>query len=137
MISVIGCIGHDDLGSKPFDQRGGLRCIALLTCRQSEAHRTTQAYVFWCSGRRASGRSLDLQTPFFSPGSMLMGSDNGGIDDQIFEVRIIGDRLKDPITDALDAPTSKAPQHTVPVAKRFRKIGPRGAPTHDPKHALH
>ena len=32
MISVIGCIGNDDLGRKPLShQCGGLRCIALLT----------------------------------------------------------------------------------------------------------
>jgi len=38
----------------------------------------------------ASGRALDLQTPFFRPGGVLMRPDDGGIDDQIFEVRIIG-----------------------------------------------
>ena len=35
-----------------------------------------------------------------------MGSDDGGIDDQIFEVRIIGHRLEEAIPDALDAPAS-------------------------------
>src|SRR5471032_1384691 len=66
-----------------------------------------------------------------------MGSDNGGIDDQIFEVRIIGHRLEHPIPDALDAPPAKAPEYAVPIAKRFRKITPRRARAHDPKHALH
>lgn len=94
-------------------------------------------YVFWCSGRRASGRSLDLQTPFFSPRSMLMGSNDGGIDDQIFEVRIIGHRLEHPIPDALDAPPAEAPEHAIPVAKHLRKITPWRARAHDPKHALH
>ncbi len=36
-------------------------------------------YESWCSGRRANGRSPDLQTPFFGPGSVLVGSDNSGI----------------------------------------------------------
>jgi hypothetical protein len=69
--------------------------------------------------------------------SMLMGSDDGGIDDQIFEVRIIGHRLEYPIPDAFDAPPAEAPEHAVPIAKRLRKITPRRAGTHDPEHAFH
>src|SRR5450631_4756747 len=71
MISVIGCIGHDDLGRKPLDQCGGLRCIALLTCRQREAHRTTQAsngHMYF--GAQAAARAADrliFRPPFLAP----------------------------------------------------------------------
>jgi len=68
---------------------------------------------------------------------MLMSPDDGGIDDQIFEVRIIGHRLEDAIPDALDAPSAEAPEYTVPIAKRFGKITPRRACAYNPKHALH
>src|SRR4029077_10452735 len=81
-------------------------------------------YVSWCSGHRASGRSPDLQTPFFRPGGVLMRPDDGGIDDQIFEVRIIGHRFEYPPPDTLDAPSTEAPEHAVPISKRFRKITP-------------
>jgi hypothetical protein len=72
-----------------------------------------------------------------SPGSVLVGSDDGGIDNQIFEVRIVGHRLENALSNTLDAPPAEAPEHAVPIAKRFRKITPRRARTHDPKHAFH
>src|SRR5258705_556040 len=70
--------------------------------------RLERPYESWCSGHRASGRSPDLQTPFFGPGSVLVGSDDGGVDDQIFEVRIIGHRLEDPPPNTLEAPPTEA-----------------------------
>src|SRR6266481_8703704 len=85
----------------------------------------------------ASARSPDLQTPFFGPGSVLVGSDDGGIDDQIFEVRVIGHRLEDPPPNTLDAPSTEAPEHAVPIPERFRKITPGRARTDDPKHTFH
>src|SRR5258705_7531311 len=66
-----------------------------------------------------------------------MRPDDGGIDDQIFEVRIIGHRLEDAPPDTLDAPSTEAPEHAVPVSERLRKITPGRAGAHDPKHALH
>src|ERR1700687_1038081 len=66
-----------------------------------------------------------------------MRPDDGGIDDQIFQVRIIGHRLEDPPPDTLDAPSTEAPEYAVPIPKRLRKT-PHGRPrTHDPQPALH
>src|SRR6202790_1385868 len=84
---------------KSLHQCGGLRGIALLTGGNRTAPdipSRERPYVSWCSGHRASGRAPDLQTPLFRPGGVLMRPDDGGIDDQIFEVRIIGHRLEDP-----------------------------------------
>ena len=67
----------------------------------------------------------------------LVRPDDGGIDDQIFKVRIIGHRLEDPPPNTLDAPSTEAPKHAVPIAKRLRKITPRRARTHDPQHTFH
>jgi hypothetical protein len=73
-------------------------------------------------GPRASGRSLDLppdlQTPLFGSGGMLMRPNDGGIDDQIFEVRVIGHRLEYPPPNTLDAPSTEAPKHAVPIPTR-------------------
>ncbi len=66
-----------------------------------------------------------------------MRPDDGGIDDQILEVRIIGHRLEDPPPHTLDAPSTEAPEHAVPIPERFRKITPGRARTHDPKHTFH
>ena len=68
---------------------------------------------------------------------MLVGSDDGGIDDQVFEVRIIGHRLKDAAPDAFGAPSTEAPEYAVPIPEHFRKITPGRARAHDPKHASH
>lgn len=65
---------------------------------------------------------------------MLMGSDYGGIDDQVFEVRGIGHRLKDA---AFGTPSTKAPEYAVPVSERLRKITSGRARGHDPKHSFH
>ena len=67
---------------------------------------------------------------------MLVGSDNGGVDDQILEVRILGHRLEDPPPDTLDAPSTEAPEYAVPIPERFRKITPGRACPHDPQYAL-
>ena len=59
-----------------------------LACCKREAHRTPKLWTAMCilvQVARASGRSPDLQTPFFGPGSVLMSSDDGGIDDQILK----------------------------------------------------
>src|SRR5258705_1558470 len=93
-------------------------------------------YGSWCSDHRASGQALDLQTPFFRPGSMLMGSDDGGIDDQIFEVRIIGHHPKDALPNTLEAPSTEAPEYAVPVPEHFREVSPRRPGPHDPQYAF-
>ena len=67
---------------------------------------------------------------------MLMRPDDGGINDQVFEVRIIGHRLKDPPPDTLDAPSTEAAEHAVPIPERLWKITPGRPCTHNPKHAF-
>jgi hypothetical protein len=61
----------------------------------------------------------------------------GGIDNQIFEIWIIGHGLEYPPPDTLDAPAAEAPKHAVLISKRLRKITPGRASTHDPQHAFH
>src|SRR5271165_79363 len=63
-----------------------------------------------------------------------MCPDDGGIDNQVFEVWIIGHRLKHPPPDALLAPTVEASKDAVPRAKNFGKIAPRRARPHDPEN---
>ena len=75
VIGVIGCIGHYDLGGQSFDQFGGLRRIALLTCGKREPNGTSQAsngqmYL----GAQAPARAADclifrliFRPPFLAP----------------------------------------------------------------------
>src|SRR6202049_5075824 len=101
----------------------------------------TDPYVRWC-GRGGAERLppipiLIFRPPLFRPGGVLMRPDDGGIEHQIFEVRIIGHRLEDPSPNTLDAPSTEAPEHAVPIPERLRKITPGGARTHNPQHAFH
>jgi hypothetical protein len=47
-----------------------------------------------------------------------MRPDDGGIDNQIFEVRVIGHRLEYPPPNTLGAPSAEAPEYAVPVPER-------------------
>src|SRR5260370_42494059 len=97
--------------------------IALLTCGQHEPHGTSQASNGHMNlGAQATARAADrliFRPPFLAPASVLVGSDDGGVDDQIFEVRIIGHRLEDPPPNTLEAPTTQATEYTVPIPERF------------------
>jgi hypothetical protein len=66
-----------------------------------------------------------------------MRPNDGGINDQIFEVRIIGRRREYSPPNSLDAPSAEAPEHAVPIPGRLRKIAPGRAPTHDPGQTFH
>src|SRR6516165_4780680 len=79
----------------------------------------------------------DLQAPFFRPSGVLMRPDDGGIDNKIFEVRVIGHRLEYPPPNTLGAPSAEAPEYAVPVPERLRKVTPGRTGTHDPKHPFH
>jgi len=66
-----------------------------------------------------------------------MRPNNGGIDDQIFEVRIIGHRFEDAPPNTFDAPSTEASEHAVPIPERLWKITPGGTRTYDPQHAFY
>lgn len=67
---------------------------------------------------------------------MLVGADDGGVDDQVFEVRIICERFEHAQPDPLGTPPAEASKDAVPLAERFRQITPRRTGSHDPQHAL-
>jgi hypothetical protein len=53
-----------------------------------------------------------------------MRPDDGRIDDQIFEIWVIGHRLEDQLPNTLDAPSTEAPEHAVPNIRLFRPVEP-------------
>ncbi len=44
-----------------------------------------------------------------------MGANDGGIDDQVFEVGIIGHRLENAIPNTLETPSAEASEYAVPL----------------------
>jgi hypothetical protein len=67
---------------------------------------------------------------------MLMNTDDGGVDDQIFEVWIIGHGKENPLPDAFLAPPAETAEHTVPIAENRRQVTPWRARSHDPQHTF-
>jgi hypothetical protein len=55
---------------------------------------------------------------------MLMRPDDGGVDHDVFEVWIVGHRLKQPIPYAIFGPSGKADEHAIPIAEVIRQITP-------------
>ena len=69
-VTVVGGVGHDDIGGKPFDQGFGLRRIALLARRQMKANRASKtAHRQVNFGAQAAARAAKgmIFSPFFAP----------------------------------------------------------------------
>ena len=64
---------------------------------------------------------------------MLVSTNDGRVDDQIFEVRIDRYRLEHAMPYALVAPSAEAAKDAVPLAERIRQITPRRTRPHDPQ----
>jgi hypothetical protein len=67
---------------------------------------------------------------------MLVRSHNGGIDDQVFEVRIFTQLSEKPLPDALLGPPPETSEHAVPVTKLFGQVAPRRAGTDQPQYGI-
>lgn len=65
---------------------------------------------------------------------MLVGADDGGIDDQIFEVGIIGQTGEHPLPSAFCTPSAETAESAVPIAEFRGQIAPRRARANDPEH---
>jgi hypothetical protein len=67
---------------------------------------------------------------------MLVRPHNGGIDDQVFEVRIFTQLGEKSLPDALFGPPPETSEHAVPVAKLFGQVAPRRAGTDQPQDGI-
>src|ERR1700730_12947345 len=129
-----------------FDRPSSMTAISVLSCMKAAGLALLLSWGFCirssvnCKLIEATILQLSRRLPhsiFFGPGSVLVGSYDGGVDNQIFDIRIIGHRLEDPPPIPLEAPTTEATKYTVPVPECFRQITPGRARTNDPKHAFH
>ena len=67
---------------------------------------------------------------------MLVDPDECAIDQDIFEIRIVAERLEDALPDPLLRPAPEARIDGVPLAERFRQIAPRRAGARNPKNGF-
>ena len=54
-----------------------------------------------------------------------MGTHNGGVDDQVFEVGTFHQCTEDTFPNAVPGPATEALEHAVPVAEHGRQVAPR------------
>jgi len=67
---------------------------------------------------------------------MLVRPHNGGIDDQVFEVRIFTELGEKSLPDALLGPSSETFEHAVPLTELFGQIAPWRASTDQPQDSI-
>ena len=79
----------------------------------------------WWSGRRASGLWLGRSPLFACARTMLMGSDDGGVDHGVFVVRIVSQRLEKTLPNTALRPPREPRVNGLPVAETLGQIAPR------------
>jgi hypothetical protein len=67
---------------------------------------------------------------------MLVRAHDGGVDDQVFEVRVFDQRGENTLPNALLGPPPKALEYTVPVAEFGWQVAPWRAGASQPKHGV-
>src|SRR6516225_5585793 len=67
---------------------------------------------------------------------MLVRPHNGGIDDQVFEVRIFTQLRKKPLPNALLCPAPETSEHAIPVAELVGQVAPWRAGTNQPQYRV-
>src|SRR6266852_1886424 len=67
---------------------------------------------------------------------MLVCAHDGGVDDQVFKVWILDQRVENALPHALLGPSAKALEHAVPVAELSWQVAPRCAGTSQPEHGI-
>jgi hypothetical protein len=55
---------------------------------------------------------------------MLVRRHNGGVDDQVFKVRILAELGEKALPNALFCPSPETPEYAVPIAKLFGQVAP-------------
>ena len=67
---------------------------------------------------------------------LLVGGDDGAVDQGVFEVWLAGQACEDALKDTALHPATKALEDAVPVAELARQIAPGRARSHAPQHRL-
>jgi hypothetical protein len=68
---------------------------------------------------------------------MLVRPHNGGIDDQVFEVRMFAQLGEKPLPNAFLCPSPETFEHAVPLAELFRQIAPGRSGPDQPQDGIH
>ncbi len=67
---------------------------------------------------------------------MLMGADDGGVDDEVFIVRTFTQLIENTLPNAVLRPSAETLEHAVPITKLAGQIAPRCSRAGDPENAI-
>src|SRR3954463_16029553 len=89
-------------------------------------------------GSQATARAADGLVPGSAPGAtrLLMGGDDGAVDQGVFEVRFARQAREDALKDAAFHPATEPLEDAVPAAEVARQIAPRCPGPKPPQHRL-
>ena len=119
MVGIVALVGHHGLTGQIFDQCWGKVDIGNLPGREDDAQGIAQCVDGNVQfGRQSAARAADLLTARFFLGAsgMLVGTNDGGIDEQLFHIGIATQHVSHALPDAAVAPAGKANVRAVPVA---------------------
>ena len=113
-LAVIPLVCNHSTGTNPRDQCRALRDIGHLPCAQDEADRIAQSiHASVNLGGQPTPASPDglvlMRTVFFSsPCGVLMGTDNCGVDEQLFKIGLALKCRGNSVPDAVAFPASES-----------------------------
>jgi hypothetical protein len=67
---------------------------------------------------------------------MLVRPHDGGVEDQVFEVRVDAQRGEKTLPNAFLSPPAETPEDAVPFAELFGQVAPGCAGTNQPQHSV-
>ena len=139
-IEVVTLVSHDEFGRLILDQGGDPFDVRDLPRRKNDQQWIGQGID--CDlqlGRQSASRATDFLDTYVFLGvcRMLVGADDGRVDEQLLQIGIARQRSPDTLPDAVLAPARETDKNPVPLIPKSRwKIAPWAARTHDPQHCL-
>jgi hypothetical protein len=91
---------------------------------------------FSCSSRRENSQVPRCAPPFCA-GCMLVSPHDGGVQQQVLQVRFSAQNFEDPLPNTSFAPAIASPEDRVPVTESLRQITPGGSCLRDPQHSVY
>jgi hypothetical protein len=67
---------------------------------------------------------------------MLVRPHDGGVEDQVFEVRVYAQRGEKTLPNAFLSPPAETPEDAVPFAELFGQVTPGRTCPHQPQHSI-
>src|SRR3954467_11706274 len=138
-IVVEGFVAEQSAEGDALDQRLHADAVMALAGQSNEAHQVAEGVDEGDDlGSQATARAADGLVPGSAPGAtrLLMGGDDGAVDQGVFEVRFARQAREDALKDAALHPATEPLEDAVPAAEVARQIAPGSPGPTPPQHRL-